>query len=280
MENFKEKVVVITGGETGIGLGFAKSFAAEGAYVVIAGIQQDRLREAVEIIEASGGSAKSFVCDVTNYNEVTALADFAWQWKGRVEVIINNAGVMVPHAPVLTMPMEHIQHIFNVNLFGVINGSKVFGQRFIEQGIPAAIYNVGSENSLFHGTPLNGAYVATKHGVYAMTHSLYEELPDYIDVSLICPGFVFSELGPEENMKHGMPTNEFIATAMPQLKAGEFYVVSHAHNMQRIDERHALLEKAYAKYAPRYQGDVQYDVRSVVQPVLEEQIGVKLRELK
>jgi len=109
--------------------------------------------------------------------------------------------------------------------------------RFITQGTPAAIYNIGSENSLFHGTPLNGAYVGTKHAVYALTHSLREELPDFIDVSLICPGFVMSELGPEENMKHGMPTDEFIQKSMPQIKANEFFVVTHAYNMERIDNR-------------------------------------------
>jgi NAD(P)-dependent dehydrogenase (short-subunit alcohol dehydrogenase family) len=121
---------------------------------------------------------------------VEALADFAWAWKGHVDVIINNAGIMAPHAPVLDMPIEHIEQIFAVNFYGVVYGSKVFGKRFIEQGTPAAIYNLGSENSFFHGTSLNGVYVATKHSVFAITQSLYEELPEFIEVSLICPGFV------------------------------------------------------------------------------------------
>jgi len=154
-----------------------------------------------------------------------------------------------------------------------------FGKRFLAQGTPAAIYNIGSENSLFHGTPLNGAYVGTKHAVYALTHSLREELPDFIDVSLICPGFVMSELGPEENMKHGMPTDEFIEKSMPQIKANEFFVVTHAYNIERINEKHQMLSEAYAKYAPRYEGDVQYDVRTVVQPIVEELIGEKLNPI-
>ena len=209
MDNFKDKVVVIPGGATGIGFGFAKAFGGEGAKIVLAARRENRLQDAVAELEKLGVEATYKVCDVTSIEDVEALADFAWGWKGHVDVIVNNAGLMVPHAPVLDMPVEQIQHIFNVNIFGVINGSKVFGKRFLEQGTPAAIYNVGSENSLFHGTPLNGAYVATKHSVYAFTHSLYEELPDFIDVSLICPGFVMSELGPEENMSHGMPTDEY-----------------------------------------------------------------------
>ena len=228
-------------------------------------------------MESRGIEATFKVTDVAQPDQVEALADFAWNWRDHVDVIINNAGMMVPHCPVIDQPMEHIRQIFDVNLFGVVHGSRAFGRRFIEQGTPAAIYNVGSENSLFHGTPLNGAYVATKHGVFAMTQSLYEELPDFIDVSLICPGFVVSELGPEENMQHGMPTDEFIAIAMPQLKAGEFFVVSHAYNMVPITERYEMIKRAYEKYAPRYDGDQKYDVRTVIKPILEQQIGVKLR---
>ena len=280
MESFKDKVIVIPGGATGIGFGFAKAFGAEGAKIVIAARRENRLQEAVAELEKLGVEATYKVCDVTSLEDVEALADFAWGWKGHVDVIVNNAGLMIPHAPVLEMPVEQIQHIFNVNLFGVIYGSKVFGKRFLDQGTPAAIYNVGSENSLFHGTPLNGAYVATKHSVNAFTQSLYEELPDFIEVSLICPGFVMSELGPEENMQHGMPTDEYIDMAMPQLKAGKFFVVSHAYNMERITERYEMLKTAFETYAPRYDGDQQYDVRTVIKPVLEQHMGVKLRELK
>lgn len=270
MQDFKDKVVVIPGGATGIGFGFAKAFGQEGAKIVIAARREERLQQAVAELDGLGIEATYKVCDVTDGDQVEALADFAWNWKGHVDVIINNAGMMVPHAPVLDMPMEHFEAIFGVNFYSVVLGSKIFGKRFVEQGTPAAIYNVGSENSLFHGTPFNGAYVATKHGVLAITQSLYEELPDFIDVSLICPGFVVSELGPKENMAHGMPTDVFIEKAMPQIKAGNFFVVTHAYNMVPITERYEMLKSAYDTYAPRYDGDQQYDVRTVVTPMLSQ----------
>lgn len=279
MESYKDKVIVITGGATGIGFGFAKAMGIEGANIILAGRRESRLQEAVENLAKFHIDCTYKVCDVTDYSGVEALADFAWAWKGRVDVVINNAGIVVPHATVLDMPVEDVHKIFNINLFGLINGSKVFGKRFIELGTPAAIYNIGSENSFFHGTPLNGAYVATKHSALAITQSLYEELPDFIDVSLICPGFVVSELGPEENMKHGMPTEQFVEVAMKQLKAGEFFIVSHSYNVERINERHNMIIKAYDNYAPRYEGDQQYDVRTVIAPILEDQIGIKLRKL-
>ncbi|WP_421849632.1 SDR family NAD(P)-dependent oxidoreductase [Oricola sp.] len=276
MQDFNGKVVVITGGATGIGKGFAKAFGQEGARIVLNGLHQDRLDEAKAELEALGIEVTILAGDVTVPEDVEALAAFAWDWKGHVDVLVNNAGIMVPHAPVLQMPLEHFRAIYEVNYFSVVVASQIFGKRFLEQGTPAAIYNVGSENSLFHGTPLNGAYVGTKHSVYAITHSLREELPEFIDVSLICPGFVVSELGPKENMQHGMPTDEYVAIAMKQLKAGEFWVVSHAYNAVRIQAKHDQLMKAYESYAPRYEGDKQYDVRTVVQPILEEHIGVKL----
>lgn len=279
MNNYNDKIIVITGGATGIGFGYAKAFGQEGAKIIISGRRENRLQEAVAELEKSGIEASYKVADATSVEDTEALADFAWEKYGRVDVIVNNAGMMTPHAPVLDMPIEHIQAIFNVNFMGVVIGSKVFGKRFIAQGTPVAIYNVGSENSLFHGTPLNGAYVSTKHGVMAMTHSLKEELPEFIDVSLICPGFVFTELGPKENMQHGMPLAEFIEKTLPQLKANEFFVVSHAYNMVRIEEKHQQLKRAFEKYAPRYEGDHQYDVRTVVQPILEGQMGVKLRDV-
>ena len=279
MKDFKDKVVVITGGATGIGFGFAKAFGEEGAKIVIAARREERLKQAVADLGAMGIEATYKVCDATDLEQVEALADFAWAWKGHVDVIINNAGMMVPHAPVLDMPLEHFQAIFNVNLFSVVLGSKVFGKRFVEQGKPAAIYNVGSENSLFHGTPFNGAYVATKHAVFAVTQSLHEELPEFIDVSLICPGFVVSELGPKENMEHGMPTDEFIEKAMPQIKAGNFFVVTHAYNMVPITDRYEMLKAAFASYAPRYEGDQQYDVRTVVTPMLQQMGLGNLRPL-
>lgn len=280
MENFRNKVVVIPGGATGIGFGFAKAFGAEGAHIVLAARREERLQQAVADLKDLGIEATYKVTDVSDAAQVEALADFAWAWKGHVDVIINNAGMMVPHAPVLDMPMEHFEAIFGVNFYSVVLGSKVFGKRFVEQGTPAAIYNVGSENSLFHGTPFNGAYVATKHSVFAITQSLYEELPDFIDVSLICPGFVMSELGPKENMEHGMPTDEFIEKAMPQIKAGNFFVVTHGYNMVPITERYEMLKTAFEAYAPRYEGDQQYDVRTVVTPMLEQMGLGKINPLK
>jgi len=265
MRDFEGKVVAITGGATGIGFSFAKRFGGEGAKIVIGGPRKDRLREAVTALTEAGIEAKHRKCDVTKKREVEALADFAWRAFGHVDVIVNNAGISLPQNPVVDTPEADIHRIFAVNFYGVWNGVAIFGKRLIEQGTPAAIYNVGSENSLFNGVPMSAAYVASKHAVLAITEALREELPGFIEVGLICPGFVRSELGPPEMMVRGMDTDKFTTLAMEQIKNGEFFIVSHPYNIVRINDRHAEISRAYERYAPRYEGDDEFDVRTLVQ---------------
>lgn len=269
MKDFKGKVVVITGGATGIGFSFAKAFGADGARVVVAEPRENRLVEAVDKLRELGIEARYHVCDVTKPDDVEALARFAWEAFGHVDVIVNNAGIVIPNARVVDTPLERVHDIFGVNFFGVWYGSAVFGRRFVEQGTHSAIYNIGSENSLFHGVPMAAAYVSTKHAVLALTESLREEMPDYVDVSLICPGFVTSELGPPEAMAMGMDTDRYVEIAMKQIRAGEFFVVSHAYNIERINARHEEVARAFSTYAPRYDGDVEFDVRSLMNRMQE-----------
>jgi short-subunit dehydrogenase len=109
------------------------------------------------------------------------------------------------------------------------------------------------------------AYVSSKHAVLAITEALQEEVPEFIEVGLICPGFVRSELGDEGAMEFAMDTDKYTSIAMEQIKNGEFYIVSHAYNIVRINDRHDRIEKAYQRYAPRYEGDEEFDVRTLLE---------------
>ncbi|QGZ63107.1 SDR family NAD(P)-dependent oxidoreductase [Paraburkholderia acidisoli] len=261
MKDYKGKVVVVTGGATGIGFALAKQFALQGALLLIAGIQRERLKAAVEALAPHAARVECFECDVTQREQVEALAEFAWQQFGRADVIVNNAGVGPIPSTVIDSKPEDVQKVLNVNLFGVWNGVSIFGRRFIAQGTPAAIYNVGSENAFFNAIPEGAGYILSKHAVLAMTVALREEVPKHIEVALICPGLVRSELARET--EQGMDTDAYAALVMRQLLAGEFYIVSHAFNMVRIHARWREIEAAFAKYAPRYTGDVEFDVRTL-----------------
>ena len=261
MESYTDKVVVITGGATGIGFSFAKRFGDEGAKIVIAGRRQAKLDEAVGALGALDIDATAFACDVGEYDAVEALADFAWNTYGRADVIMNNASVSQIPSTVIDASSEEVERMLRINFLGLWNGVSVFGKRFIEQGTPAAIYNVGSENSLYNFVPRAFAYEASKHGVHALSDALREEVPDFIEVCFVLPGFVSSEMTDPFGKGLTMETDRYTAIAMPQLKTGEYYVVSHAYNMERITHRHDEISSAYAKYAPRYDGDEEFDAR-------------------
>jgi len=261
MKDFNRKVVVITGAATGIGYALADQFAKRGARVVIAARRRNRLDEAVASLAMEGAQVVAYECDVTKRADVEGLAAFAVKEFGRVDVLVNNAGVGPIDSTVIDAKTEDVQSILDVNLFGAWNGVSVFGKRFIDQGTPAAIYNVGSENCFFNAVPRGAGYIASKHALLAMTMALREEVPDHIEVGLICPGLVKSELSKETSL--GMDTDRYAELAMSQIEQGRFFIVSHAYNIVRIEERHGELASSYAKYAPRYHGDDEFDVRTL-----------------
>ena len=262
MKDFSNKVVVITGGATGIGFSFAKRFGAAGASVVIAGRRQDKLDAAVVALKDLTVDAAGFVCDVGDYAQVEALADFAEERFGGADVIMNNAGVLIPPSTVIDADRDQLLQIMNVNYMGVWNGASIFGKRFITRGTPSAIYNIGSENAFFNIVPGMFAYESAKHGLHSMTDALREEVPDFIDVSFICPGFVQSEMTAAAG-DIPMDVEDYITIAWPQILAGEYYVVSHPYNVVWIKQRYDEMMKAYETYAPRYDGDWQYDPRAM-----------------
>jgi len=261
MKDFKNKVVVITGGATGIGFSFAKQFIKEGAKVVIAGLRENRITEAVEKLQAEGGEAIGIVADISKIEAVEKLADFAWSTYGVVDVILNNAGIGKAQQSVIDVSQEDIEEVMNTNLHGVWNGIRVFGKRFREKTTPSAILAVGSENSHFVGLPYSNAYTVSKHGVHALMDLLREEVPPQVYVGLICPGLTNSEIG--GGITFGMPTDDFTALCLQQIKAKQFYIVGHSYNMVRIQDRFEELQKAFEKYAPRTTGDENMDVRTL-----------------
>lgn len=157
MKDFKDKVVVITGGATGIGKALADRFGANGAKVVIAARREERLQEAVADLTAKGVVARYKVCNVSDLEDVKALADFAWDEFGKVDVLVNNAGTTGRPVAVLDASPDDYQGVFNVNIFGMLNGLWAFGNRMVAQGTQAMILNVSSETGLYVPGPMMAA---------------------------------------------------------------------------------------------------------------------------
>ena len=265
MLNIKNRTAVITGGATGIGLGLAKACGNRGARIVIGEPRAAQLDAALSTLREMGISAQGVVLDVSSVEQLEAFADEAFGAEGDVALVVNNAGVGQRSGSVLDTPLEEMQRVMAVNFQGVWQGCQVFGRRLIEQESEAAIYNTGSENSFFVAVHHAAAYVASKHAVLGLTDALREEMPAHIRVGMIAPGFVATPLIPEAMRPLGMPIDEFAAAILPQMLAGEPYVVSHGYNQVRIDQRYELIRYAYSRYAPRKAGDERFDVRHLVE---------------
>ena len=262
MRNLKDKVIAITGGATGIGFALAKTLGSEGAKIVIGEPRKDKLKEAVSFLTDLGIEASEKHLDVTDLKSVEEFAEFTVEHFGEVNMLINNAGVSGARGRIDRVNIKEAKKVFDVNFFGVWHGCAVFSKKMIEQGTSAAIYNLGSENSLFVAVPKSVAYVASKHAVLGLSESLRNDLPDYIHVGTIFPGYVDTPLTGE--VEGGMNADEFANIVKEQIMNEEHIIVSHSYNSVHIEKRNNEIISAYKKYAPRYSGDDIYDVKTIL----------------
>ncbi|WP_411152472.1 SDR family NAD(P)-dependent oxidoreductase [Streptomyces sp. A30] len=176
----------MTGGASGIGLGIARRFAAEGMRVVIADVEQDALDRASAEIGALG--VRTDVRDVTS---VQALADATMAEFGAVHVVVNNAGVG-PMARIADMELSDWRWLLEVNLWGVIHGVHTFLPLLQKNAEGGHIVNTSSMAG-FSGMPNLGGYTVTKYGVVALTEVLAQELAldeSVVGASVLIPGTV------------------------------------------------------------------------------------------
>lgn len=264
---------VITGGASGIGLAVARQLGAKGARLILADLPGERLDGAVAALVEGGVEATGIACDVADLEQVEALAEAAFAALGRVDLVFNNAGVGGPRGRLWEIDPAAARAHFEVNFWGVWNGCRAFAPRLLAQPSRSAIYNTGSENALFCAMPHSAAYIAAKHAVLGLTENLREDLPDHVHAGLVIPGWVHTAIGPDAAMRHGMPADRFAEIVVPQMLACERFVVAHAYNAVRMHERIAALDAAFAAHAPRYHGDEEYDVRTVVARLQAERRG-------
>lgn len=195
MDQFHNKVAVITGGASGIGLALAERFAQEGMRIVIADIEQATLDRALAKLRQAGTEAIGVRTDVADIDSVRALAKATLDAYGAVHVLCNNAGVQVT-APTWQIPLSDWKWALGVNLWGVIHGVHVFVPIMLSQNEPAHIVNTASMAGLI-SAPMMSCYSVTKHSVVTLSETLAMELKQAgspIGVSVLCPGFVQTAL--------------------------------------------------------------------------------------
>ncbi len=189
MEHLAEKVSVITGAASGIGAALAHCLDAQGMHLVLVDIHEDAL---LEVKRRLSREALTFAVDVADEASMQALAAVVYGHYGNVHLLINNAGVMGPMAPLWSQTPDDWQRIFGVNVMGVANGISAFVPHMLEQQDAAHIVNTASEAS-FAARAFVGVYHASKHAVLAISETLAQEL-DFLQanirVSVLCPGAV------------------------------------------------------------------------------------------
>lgn len=191
-ENIDKKVVVITGASSGLGEATARLLSQHGARVVLGARRLDRLQSLVEEIQAQGGTAMALQTDVTDKAQVQQLVDAAVNTYGRIDVMINNAGLM-PHSPLERGKVSDWERMVDVNIKGVLYGIAA-ALPYMQKQMGGQFINVSSVAG--HKVSVNGAvYSATKHAVRALSEGLRQEVkPWNIRTTIVSPGAVATEL--------------------------------------------------------------------------------------
>ena len=190
MAYISQKIVALTGASSGIGEATARQLAAAGMKIVAGARRTDRLQKLVEDIRAAGGEAEFQALDVTRREEVEAFIAFAEARFGRVDVLVNNAGLM-PLSPLAALKTDEWDRMIDVNIRGVLNGVAAALPRFLAQG-GGHVVNIASVGA-HQVWPTTAVYSATKYAVWAITEGLRQEHPG-IRATIISPGVVESEL--------------------------------------------------------------------------------------
>jgi len=189
----QDRVAVVTGAASGIGLAVAERLLDEGMSVVMADIEEDLLHERVAALDAYGERVAAFVVDVSVAEQVAAMRDFAISRFGAVHLLFNNAGVGGTGRPTWKTSPAVWDWVVGVDLLGVAYGVEAFARLMVAQG-EGHIVNTASEAGLC-ATPMLGAYHAAKYGVVGLSEALVMELAGTgVGVSCLCPELVDTKI--------------------------------------------------------------------------------------
>ena len=266
MDDFNGKVVVVTGAGSGIGAALARGFAAEGAVVVAADIDE---AAASSRVAAIGGAARSYRVDVGDADAVAWFADAVFEQHGQVDVLINNAGVF-QGGLLWERSIEDWRWTFDVNVFGIVNAIRSFVPRMLAQDTEGHIVNTASVAAFVAGAA-SSPYVVSKCAAFSVTECLALDLAavgSKIGVSVLTPSAIDTGIArtarvrpavygidesPDGKMTaeglatitaKGISPDEVVAPVLDGIRAREFLIPTRPSYRAQVQNRYdALLER-------------------------------------
>lgn len=265
MQDFTDKVAVVTGAAEGIGKAIARAAAAEGMKLVLADIDAAALDALAAEFAAADVPVLALRTDVSSPEQVDALADAAFARFGAVHLLVNNAGVAVAKSVWETTPKDW-EWVLGVNLYGVTNGLRAFVPRMLERGEAGHIVNTASVAGLL-SVPALAAYNASKFAVVTVSEGLHHDLAlrqAPIGVSVLCPSWVKTRIA--ESGRHrldeegavqagtsvqsqkigqavfqavqaGITPDSVAESVFEAVRAGRFYIVTHPESRAGVRVR-------------------------------------------
>jgi NAD(P)-dependent dehydrogenase (short-subunit alcohol dehydrogenase family) len=256
MQEFKNRVAVVTGGASGIGRAIAERCVAEGMRVALADIEAPALDAAARAMKA-----RPYQIDVSDADAVEAMAEAVYKEFGAVHLLFNNAGVAPDPKPVWAQTLDTWKWVTGVNLYGVIHGLRSFVPRMLAGGEEGHVVNTASVAGLSSG-PMISPYFATKHAVVGLSESLFLELKmgnTRIGASVLCPAFVKTKIAesarnrpgagavpPDTSefgtmvralVENGMSPEAIASQVFEAIKAGQFWILTHPEMDAAIRQR-------------------------------------------
>jgi NAD(P)-dependent dehydrogenase (short-subunit alcohol dehydrogenase family) len=267
MQDFKDKVAVVTGAASGIGRGLAERFAAEGMKVVLSDVEQEALVRVESEMRDQGATVLAVQTDVSDADQVESLARKTLDAFGAVHILCNNAGVIdMADRPVWETPLDVLEWVMGVNVWGVIHGLRSFIPVMLDQGTDCHVVNSASIAGLLANGEY-GLYNPSKHAVVALSetaHLVLNERQAKVKVSVLCPGFVNTRLidagrnqpiQPQDEsaevesrkqdrvdtmrqvLQAGMPPAQVADHVVTAIREERFYILPHPEFKPEIERR-------------------------------------------
>ena len=276
MELLPEQVAVVTGAASGIGEALAIALDKEGMQLVLIDIEKGKLKE---VSSKLVGDPLLFEVDVSDSEAMMDLSAEVYKQYDNVHLLVNNAGVMGPMAPMWELESSDWDWVFNVNVKGTANGIRSFVPRMLAQEAPSHIVNTASEAS-FAARAFVGVYHSSKHAVLAMTETLAQELnfmEEKIRVSVLCPGAVKTAVmeadrnRPDElakltgknmtgdkllqvyhrSLEHGLSADNVASLVIDGVRENRFYLFPHPEVAGLASQRaEAVKSDLYPEFDP------------------------------